>query len=30
MPGAGESSHMDHPDFRVNSRIIATIWLDDS
>jgi len=30
MPGATESSHMDHPDFRVNKRIFATIWPNES
>lgn len=28
LPGAGESSHQDHPDFRVRGRIFATIWPD--
>jgi hypothetical protein len=25
LPGAIESSHMDHPDFRLNNRIFATL-----
>jgi hypothetical protein len=25
LPGAVESSHMDHPDFRLNDRIFATL-----
>jgi hypothetical protein len=25
LPGAVESSHMDHPDFRLNNRIFATL-----
>ena len=29
MDGAIESSHMDHPDFRVNARIFATLHHDD-
>ena len=28
MKGAIESSHMDHPDFRVNGRIFATLHAD--
>ena len=28
MKGAVESSHMDHPDFRVNGRIFATLHAD--
>ena len=28
MKGALESSHMDHPDFRVNGRIFATLHAD--
>ena len=28
MKGAVESAHMDHPDFRVNGRIFATIHTD--
>ena len=26
FPGAIESSHMNHPDFRVGGRIFATLW----
>lgn len=26
FPGAVESSHMNHPDFRVGGRIFATLW----
>ena len=26
FPGASESSHMDHPDFRVGGKIFATLW----
>ena len=26
LPGVVEGSHMDHPDFRVEGRIFATIW----
>ena len=26
LPGAIESSHMNHPDFRVGGRIFATLW----
>ena len=29
FPGAAESSHMDHPDFRVQGKIFATLWEDD-
>ena len=29
FPGAEESSHMDHPDFRVGGKIFATLWKDD-
>lgn len=29
MEGAVESSHMDHPDFRVNNRIFATLTHDE-
>ncbi len=28
LPGANESSHMDHPDFRVGKRVFATLWPD--
>jgi hypothetical protein len=28
MKGAAESSHMDHPDFRANGRIFATLHHD--
>jgi hypothetical protein len=28
LPEALESSHMDHPDFRVRGRIFATLWPD--
>jgi predicted DNA-binding protein (MmcQ/YjbR family) len=28
MEGAVEASHMDHPDFRVNGKIFATIHID--
>ena len=28
MKGAVEQSHMDHPDFRVNGRIFATLHHD--
>ncbi len=30
LPGASESSHMAHPDFRVGSRIFATLGYPDS
>jgi hypothetical protein len=30
LPGAIESAHMGHPDFRVRGRIFATIWPDDA
>lgn len=30
MDGAVEGSHMDHPDFRVNGRIFATLDHDES
>ena len=30
MPGAVESSHMDHPDFRVGNRIFATLSGDET
>ncbi len=30
LPGSVESSHMEHPDFRVNNRIFATIWPNES
>jgi hypothetical protein len=30
MDGAIEGSHMDHPDFRVNGRIFATIYPDNT
>ncbi|HLY58840.1 MAG TPA: MmcQ/YjbR family DNA-binding protein [Stellaceae bacterium] len=26
LPGAAESAHMGHPDFRVGGRIFATLW----
>jgi hypothetical protein len=26
VPEAEESRHMDHPDFRVNNKIFATLW----
>jgi hypothetical protein len=26
MPGATESAHMGHPDFRVGGKIFATLW----
>ena len=29
MPEAVEGSHMDHPDFRVNNKIFATLWPHD-
>ena len=29
MPGASENSHMQHPDFRVNSKIFATLGYPD-
>ena len=29
LPGAVESSHMDHPDFRLNNRIFATLSYQD-
>ena len=29
MSGAVEGSHMDHPDFRANGRIFATIYPDN-
>ena len=28
LPGASESSHMGHPDFRVNGRIFCTLSLE--
>ena len=30
MEGASEGQHMDHPDFRVNGRIFATLTADGS
>lgn len=30
MEGAAEASHMDHPDFRVNGKIFATIHPDNA
>jgi hypothetical protein len=30
MNGAVEGSHMDHPDFRANGRIFATIYPDNA
>ena len=30
MPDAFESAHMDHPDFRVNGRVFATIYPDNA
>ena len=30
MEGAVEASHMDHPDFRVNGKIFATIHTDNA
>jgi len=30
MEGAVEASHMDHPDFRVNGKIFATIHADNA
>src|SRR5207247_1820394 len=29
FPGATESSHMNHPDFRVRGKIFATLWKGD-
>jgi hypothetical protein len=29
LPGAAESSHMGHPDFRVNGKIFATLHYPD-
>jgi hypothetical protein len=29
MPGASESAHMDHPDFRVGGKIFATLGYPD-
>ncbi|HYC11185.1 MAG TPA: MmcQ/YjbR family DNA-binding protein [Nitrososphaerales archaeon] len=29
FPAATESSHMDHPDFRVGGKIFATLWKGD-
>jgi hypothetical protein len=29
LPGAIESSHMNHPDFRVNGKIFATLYKDN-
>jgi len=29
FPGAVEKSHQDHPDFRVNGKIFATLWRGD-
>jgi hypothetical protein len=29
LPEAVESSHMNHPDFRVRGKIFATLWPDD-
>lgn len=29
LPGATESAHMGHPDFRVGGKIFATLWPDD-
>jgi hypothetical protein len=28
LPETSESSHMDHPDFRVRGKIFATLWPD--
>jgi hypothetical protein len=30
MPGASESAHMDHPDFRVGGKIFATLGYPDN
>jgi hypothetical protein len=30
MPGASESAHMAHPDFRVNGKIFATLGYPDN
>ncbi len=30
FPGAAESAHIDHPDFRVNAKIFATLTHDES
>jgi hypothetical protein len=30
LPGANESSHMNHPDFRVRGKIFATLWPNES
>ena len=30
MDGAAEASHMDHPDFRVNGKIFATIHVNNT
>jgi hypothetical protein len=30
MPHAEEREHQDHPDFRVNGKIFATLWPDKS
>ncbi len=30
LPGASESAHMGHPDFRVGGRIFATLWPDEN
>lgn len=29
VPGAGESAHMNHPDFRVNGKIFASLGYPD-
>ena len=29
LDGAVEASHMNHPDFRVNGKIFATLWTDE-
>jgi hypothetical protein len=29
LPGAAESSHMNHPDFRLNGRIFATLFAQE-
>ena len=29
LPEAVESSHMDHPDFRIAGKIFATLWPDE-
>jgi hypothetical protein len=29
LPEAVESSHMDHPDFRIGGKIFATLWPDE-